>query len=312
MQQVRLRFAKHATALGHAKPLPPGPRRPRPLGGASDAAINSRWIVWNETASTDLTIQPWTMYAYNRNAGHTTEVTHAPRLADGSPPLAPPGWTGPKLAGSRVIWAQVGGRKTGPHVDIVGCPLRSCSKPKVLIRGAAYPSVTTQGVYAVRTAKFRGQKAAGDGTAQILFHRFKDGTTKVVRRLRTGGKTGSITGLSAAPGVLAWTRAGARGGPATTTISTRHHTVTVKGLRREDYGYPVATRTFVAWAEDSGNGPAGVGGYLYQLKTDKVYSIGSASGLYAIHAAGSYLSWQRAEDPGAAQPTVTEIIAKVS
>lgn len=128
-----------ATAPGdEATPVPLGPRREADQQ-TTQTDLTSEWIVWQETASTDLMVEPWVMYAFDRQSGKTTEITSA-EAGQGETPLAPPGWTGPQVLGDRVVWAEGIGDGDGTRVNVLGCTLPTCADRETLIAGAAFPS----------------------------------------------------------------------------------------------------------------------------------------------------------------------------
>lgn len=285
-------------------PIPLGPPRPKPTQ-VIGVTVNDDWVVWMESPSTDAVVQPWVMYAYDRSSGATREVTTSLQLADGTPVLAPPGYTGPTLRGDTVVWAEVGAGGAAPRVDIVSCRVTACTR-HVLLRGAAFPALTATGVYAVTSAGYRGQS---DTHGKRDFHDlaierydFADGQVTTVAKPRMPDAEASITGLAAAGNTIAWT-VRSKTTPEITILSGKSYAQVV-GLPHGLFGYPVATNTFVAWAEDSGLSPKNVGGYVYSLHDHTVHSVGNTSGFYAISAAGRYLTWQETKDHGSSVSTI--------
>ncbi|MFT4084396.1 MAG: hypothetical protein QM638_17605 [Nocardioides sp.] len=271
-------------------PLGGARRKPTQLIGVS---MNDNWVVWMETPSTSATVQPWTMYAYNRATRTTTRLTSS-RKIKGVPALVAPGYTGPSLHGGMVIWAEVAKGGAAPRVDIVGCHLADCRR-RTLIRGAAYPAVTSNAIYAVTAPGYRGiagRKGHRD-FHNVAIEAYKFGTDRVVR-VRTPALPGSTTiiGLAAHGGTLAWTINGRR--PQLVIDTGDNKPTTITGDKGGGFSYPVVTARTVVWAESSGDSPANVGGYLYRLQEHDVYSLGNKSGLYGVDAAGDYVSWQDA------------------
>lgn len=310
VSQVRLYVTDARGARGPMTPIPLGPERAEPaqLVGAT---VSHDWVVWMETPSTDLAIQPWVMYAYDRGTGETTKVTTSRTLADGTPALVSPGWTGPSLHGDMAVWAEVAAGGKAPRVDIVGCSVSHCVR-RTLLRGAAYPAVSATTVYAVTAPGYRGESGGHGGRdfhdVAIKAYEFATGKVRTVRRPDLKGATTTITGLAAAGSTLAWTTS-ATGGLPHLTISRRQSEIRITGTRGEQFAYPVATGSLIAWAEASGTSGANVGGYVFRFADHTIYSVGNTSGLYGIEAAGRHLSWQ--ESQGTVGVPSTTVIAEL-
>jgi hypothetical protein len=304
LTQGRVLLASSPAALSSPQLLPLGPPRKHPQQ-VTDVVVNDRWVVWVETPSTDLNVNPWVMYAYDRSTGQTQRMAAAPRMTDG-PPLSPPGWAGPSLSGNSVVWSETTGSTKAPHSDVVGCSLPTCSHRRVLLTGAAFPVATTNGVYAVRAPGYAGK---GDFRQLSVVHRdFDGGTVEVVRRVTLPPKA-ALTGFTANSSDQAWTVTGK--GLTTVTLATSGHPITIQGLAREIFSSPNLSSTDLTWAESSGSGAANVGGYLYVLRDGRLYSLGNASGLYSVISAGLYFSWQQAATAGDGNSAITDVLAKI-
>lgn len=278
--------------------------------------FDGEYVVWQQGASTDLSRQEWTMYAYHRASGVTSQIAESAPMADGSEAVAPPGWTGPVLDDGRVHWAQVSGRPGRQRVDIMGCDLDACT-PKLELAGAAYPAAAAGVVYGIQAPVFAGRESATPATLVALE---RDGVEprELKEIVGQGGDT-SITGLAASDSTVAWT-AGVRarisstgGSPSAAVMELSSGRVTVfEGIGGGSYGTPTVVERGVLWAETSGTSPEELGGYLYDRETAKVYALGTTSGLYQIQGAGSILVWQKDSSMGSVGDKIKTVIARLN
>ncbi|MBW9207384.1 hypothetical protein KV097_15685 [Mumia sp. zg.B17] len=287
---------------------PPG-RRPRQINGSD---LNTRYVVWTEIESVDLGVSPWVLFAYDRKTGMTRKLTEAPKV-DGRTPPPPPGYTGPVVAGGRVFWAQVGGKFGAEAVDIWGCEIGNCL-PKVVMRGAAFPAVTSTELYGVRSARYEGVRDSRRITsATISKVRFGGGEPAAVKQVPLGEQD-TFTGFAASDAGLAWI-VGRKKSPEEQrmylTVTEDGNETTFGSSANGGFGYPVMTDRFVAWAETSGNAPGELGGYLYDLESKKLNSIGNTLGLYGIEGGGDLLGWQESETPQARPEDIEYVIVRL-
>lgn len=305
---VRLSIA--AAGSKARTPIPsPGRIQPQQVGSG---AMNERWAVWMEEPGTELSISAWTLYAYDREAGITTKLAEAPKI-DGKDPLVVPGYTGATLSGDHVFWAQAEGHVGAETANIYGCEIADCT-PERYATAAAYPVAVGDHLYVIARDPSAKPK---DPWARFTIERIdiatKEATDVESVDLEAEQAPG---GLAASSRALAWI---IRGRPDTITIrdlKTGRDTTVRCELEGVDldfgggFGYPVATDRFVAWGESMGNSPANVGNYLFLLDEQTLHSVGNASGLYGVDAAGSYLSWRDSNDPASAVD-ITVTVAKL-
>lgn len=284
----------------------PSPERAQQAIGAD---INDRYVVWSESGATDLGVEPWVLYVYDRETRASRELARAPKI-DGHVPPPPPGYTGPNLVGHRVFWAQVGGSFGRERVDIMGCDVRSC-RPEVYIGKAAFPDAAGGELFAIRMADFTADHAA----QPMSVVRLSLGSRKeeVIHRTTLGEESG-VGGLAASSRAVIWiSRNLDVSDEATATIldTKSGRTDVVNQKHGEAFGYPIATDRFVAWAEGSGTGPGKFGGYLFDLRTRKRWMIGNESGLYNIKGAGDVVSWQEVDRHKRGKP-ISYVVARLS
>ena len=103
------------------------------------------------------------------------------------------------------------------------------------------------------------------------------------------------------------------GRPSTTVIRDMRSgkTTIVESEPHGLFGYPVATDSFVAWAEASGTAIADVGGYVFQPDTSALNSLGNTAGLYDISGAGSIIGWQDSKTPFARPQDISTTLARI-
>lgn len=273
--------------------------------------MNERWAVWQEDPDTNLGSASWIMYAFDRSTGTTKQLTQAPEV-NGHAPLPVPGYTGPTLSGDRVFWAQTDRHDREQTVNIYGCEIADC-EPERYATAAAYPVAVGESLYVIaRDPALRSQDPWARFTIERIDIATKEATDVESVELEAEQAPG---GLAASSRALAWI---IRGRPDTITIrdlTTGRTTTVVCELEGVDvdsgggFGYPVATDRFVAWGESMGNSPANVGNYLFLLDERTLHSVGNASGLYGVDAAGSYLSWRDSAGPD--HDDITVSVAKL-
>jgi len=293
-----------ATSAPDAGPTFSAPESSRPQQAfAADA--NNRFVVWMETPSAAMNVLPWTLYARDRS-GHVHELATSAEL-DGQAPPPPPGHTGPVLAGDRVFWAQVSGRPGAERVDVYGCRVTNC-RPRVFVKGAAFPAATREALYVIAAERFR----AATSSAHLTVKRVDLGSGRVteVARTRLGARQ-EPSGLGATEGHVAWVVAG-EGTDILTILDRATGSRTIaRSEKGGGFGHPVVTTRLVTWAESSGVSTADVGGYAYDLQNEELYSVGNTAGLYSINAAGDVIAWQQSTAPAARLQDVVNVIGRV-
>lgn len=275
----------------------PAPRRTEPqqaIGGA----MNEHWAVWQEQPGTELGVSAWSMYAFDRSTGRTTQLTRAPMI-NGDAPLPVPGYTGPTISGDRVFWAQAEAATGGRTVNIYGCEIADCT-PERYAAAAAYPVAVGEYLYVISRDPAAKPK---DPWERFDITKIDIATKKatVVEAVELEPEQ-SPGGLAVSERALAWIVQGRPDAITIRDLETGRTTTVVCELEGVEvdlaggFGYPVATDRFVAWGESMGNSPANVGNYLFLLEEGTLHSLGNASGLYGVDAAGSYISWRDAAD----------------
>lgn len=249
-----------------------------------EASINEHWLVWTELRDTDATVRRWTMYAYDRLKGSVQILMEAPLLDDGEAPPAPPGYSGHALAGNWVYWPQVTGRVGDVDSDLYRCSLSNCDETTTLVdTGAAFPKADGESVYYIKKSEDQvfdvWSTEAGD--APTLISSLDAKPNENLNGFAVSGQTLVVAYLGQS-GTRVWAREGEN--PGTNIMSSENGAL----------GYPVAGSGVFAWAESSGTSELEVGGFAWL--DGHLYTIGNASGLYAISAGGALLTWQEDRD----------------
>lgn len=257
------------------------------------AAVTDRYVVWQETPSTSIMSASWEMYALDRATGETWVVTKS-RSIDGHPPPPPPGFTAPVVVGDRVYWVQPRKGRRRFAADIVGCRISDC-RPTVVTRSAAFPSAGSRGLYVIHGEGFDG-KHLHHKTLRLSVVNLRSGREETIRTVPAGRRV-SIGGFAVSGDRAIWINDRRRADTVDIIdLRTGRATVTVRGKPSRHfpplYGYPIITPRYAAWAEGSGTAPQEIGGYVLDLKTRKLYTVGNRSGLYDIQGYGDYLMWQ--------------------
>ncbi len=284
----------------------PDPKRSKPQQ-VTGAALSERWVVWMETTSNGVDVQPWVIYAFDRIDRRTTELARSSNI-DGNPPPPPPGFTGPVLSGERVFWAQVGGSFGAETVDVYGCRISEC-RPVRYARGAAFPAATSDALYVIATGRYTGDTESRPTSISIrkIDPTTKRGETIWSADLQPGQQPG---GLAASEDGLVWILAGS----ASVAIVRDLNSGATTQIEAESdglFGFPVALDGFVAWAESSGTSQADVGGYVFDLTSGVLNSIGNTAGLYSIHGSGEFLSWQDARTASARPEDIRTTVVRL-
>jgi hypothetical protein len=308
-------IAQGSMFLHRSGPNGPKQRIPSPAHASAQqvigADINAAWIVWMETTSAGIDVQPWHLYAYNRRSRTSSELAHSPSVAGLEPP-PPPGFTGPLLAGGSVFWAQVGGRIGAERVDVFGCRVSAC-EPTRYAAGAAFPSISGNHLYVISTDRYAGHRAPTQGASSPMTVRkidLRSRKTSIVTTVSLGPEQ-SPAGLAVAGHHALWI-IGAHPSTAVILDLDDQRQRTVDSESEGLFGFPIATPTYVAWAESSGTAPADVGGYLLRPSDGSLWSIGNTAGLYDIHGAGSIVAWQDSSSPAARLQDIHTTVARLN
>lgn len=276
-----------------------------PDAGILSADLDAHWVVWMESTTEDYGAWPWVLFAYDRTSGRTFELARSPMMSDGDAPPPPPGWTGVVLHHGWVYWAQTtAGHQGYPAVDVYGCAVADC-EPRRLARGAAFPQPTADGLYVVTSNAFRGDR---DGTYTYTISRRDLVTGRELSRRRL-----DLVDDQAPNGFAA------RGSIAAVTVSDYEDFIQIIDLRgnavlRIDSGmngsfaYPVATSRYVLWAEGNSGATTNVGGYLWDLRDKRLYSVGNTAGLYNLYGEGDLVVWQESTRPRALPKDISYVV----
>lgn len=268
-----------------------------------------RFVVWQESSSSQLASFPFSIWMYDRRTGKSERI-HSSALIEGAEPPPVPGYTGPVLDGDSVVWAQISGTQSDPTVDILRCEIVDC-QPEVTIPDAALPSVVNGTVYGVGFSEGRNSDVVVPGEAppedasagEVQFKEVRSGgavTTTATIQVE-GGPTGYVTNGRQA--VLT----GQRDGQAVALLIDDTDVTEVAGSDRLKFGYPVVGSNFFAWAETSGSSNYAVAGYAWEPGASEVSTVGNATGLYAIEAASDYVLYQERRDD-----EVVFVVAEIS
>jgi len=280
------------------------------------AAIDPDRIVWQQSTSTDLMRQPWTMWSYDRATKDVTLVTRSPKLDDGTDTIAPPGWTAPVLSGDWVYWAQSGGSTSRLGTDIWRCRVTDCDPIKVL-EGGAFPTTSGNAVYAVEWPYWSFGSAAKDARV-VRYDRAAEDWSEVATIPISEERHESPVGLAASEEVVAWIVTAVDTSAGDTEASVSRSTLSIKSLTSgsistidgDQFSSPSAGEGFVAWALP-GSGERSIGGWIYDLKSAQVYSVGNTLGLYNVLASGRTLVWQESA-PGAAESLPRNVVVEMN
>jgi hypothetical protein len=267
---------------------------PSPASQIVGASFNERYVVWEETPSTELSVKPWVLYAYDRGQRQVTILARSSAKdgdRDGLTPLSPPGFSGPVVAGDHVYWAEAVGTRTGQaSSDIVGCQITACT-PEVVFAGAAFPAVADETLYGIATARFAGETTADEqpGTMTILATPVGAIEPRNVATVDLAFSQ-SPTGLAANGDALLWLINDPRGRPRATLWDRGSSSVTtMQGDSSTGFNYPVLTDAYAAWGE--GSGTSDFANFLL-TRSNSLYTLGSVGSLYGADGAGSYVSWR--------------------
>ncbi|GAA4362863.1 hypothetical protein [Nocardioides caricicola] len=272
---------------------------------ALNPELSAKYVVWMEDPDTELTVSPWHLMANDRSTGATDELAAAPDLEDGNPPIMPPGWTGAVLRNDRVYWAQVSGSMRKEKSDIWGCTVADCS-PASAISGAAFPTASDAGLFAIQSQRFLGSKGYGDRFT-VVRQLSAASTPEVVATVSL--RPGEVPfGLAAGPDAVAWVIDGPVDRITVHELATGSE-VSFVSTPSGGFGYPVVTKDTVLWVETTG--PREIGGYLYDRSRDKVMTVGNKLGLRDIGGQGDLVYWQEASRPSARPEDISYVIAKV-
>lgn len=271
------------------------------------ADLDADNVVWMETASTSAVYQRWRLMRFDRATGRTTQLAESPLLDDGNLPTAPPGYVGPVLAGGWVYWSQAGGTAESFRNDVWGCRVETC-RPRQIVASSAYQAGDHHAVYAVQWDRF----SSGRTTSPASIVEIKDGKvvdTEVARIPTEGGQ--QPTGLGAAAGVIAWTST-APGSAEHPDGESRLTVLDADGTSRYvvtggTFANPVVTTRYVAWALP-GVGTESIAGWVLDLETGGVHSIGNRLGYYNVGGSAETLYWQQARQAGSATGMSTIVV----
>jgi hypothetical protein len=117
-------------------------------------------------------------------------------------------------------------------------------------------------------------------------------------------------GLAVGGGRVLWI---IRGHPSTAVIldmKSSRRTV-VQSAAEGCFSYPIATNRYMAWAEGNCGATASVGGYLFRLTDQSLWSLGNTSGLYDIEGKGSVVAWQESSAKAAKRTDTGYVIARM-
>lgn len=278
------------------------PRHPGKHEVVVSADVSSEFVTWMEAGGGQIGVTPWTLYAYDRGRGDVLRLSEAPRLGNRKPPSVP-GWTGPVIAGEKVFWAQVGGRPRAKSVGIWGCTIRTC-EPEEIVDGAAFPGVSGQHLYYVTSEMYRG---GDDVTASALERTdLRTGARQVIRSF-SSGVDGVPNGLAAAGAHVVVTMDAPDGGYVLLIDTDTKERLTIGSSRGERFGYPRVTERFAVWADGNASPKSRFGGYLWDFRRERLFSVGNTAGLYLLAADGSRLAWQESEGSTALEDIQTVV-----
>lgn len=268
---------------GIVRYLSHGSGPPGAVRQVTSAVATRRWVVWTETPSTSLAVDPWTLFSFDLLTGTLRRIATAPRMSDGTVPAAP-GYTRPSLAADARVYLTVV-EQTGPgkyQTFVESVPVDG-SGP--LRREASGIAPSASGMDLV----WQG----GPTDHLVFWHR--DLATGHDTRLfdETGTSCHSFYGLGTAGGVVGWLLQckGAdlvqiwAGGQPLATIRDPGHNL----------GYLRVTSRYVGFAPTRQSGQYRQ--ILYDVRRQKLLSIGHGSVSGDMPGNGPYLMWSSYPPP---------------
>lgn len=260
------------------------------------------WVQGSEPK--ELPRQPWGMFAYNQRTAKTTVLTQGTKAAIDLP--AAVSAVRPIVSGDRVFWTRVGGTGRAQTFTIRSCRIEACH-PRTEVESGSMPAPSGNALYYVGDLD---QTTAGRGQ---LVRRLDLSTRRTTTVATLPKGVGSIGGLSANGGHVAWSVHRPSSGAFMEVLDTSSHASTrVDAGRNGSFGGPIVTDKFVAWGEGNAGSTINAGGYLLELGGEKrLLRLGNSVGLNNIHAAGSVVAFQEAADPDSPRRAVEIVIGRV-
>lgn len=241
-----------------------------------------RWVVWLETASTNMTVSDWVLYSYDRASGVVHRLATAPHRS-GRHSLRPPDDSRPSIGGDgRVYLSAVRSHRGRPQLIVESVPVDGSGRVRIELRNAVFPT------------------ASGDF---LTWAAAKSGLT-VYRRRLSGGHAHKILalqkrtcsrgrGLGAAGAIVAWIVHCS--GSDHLQVWRRGHVVADIVDPSSSMGYLRVTSRYVA--EGSGSGPYRQ--YLYDVAAGTLLKVGHGNLAGDMPGNGAHLTWVSYRTPNA-------------
>ncbi|MFG2330315.1 hypothetical protein ACGFMM_11880 [Streptomyces sp. NPDC048604] len=249
-------------------------------------------VVWTESASTNLYVFDWCVFAYTPKTGTTTLLGDSAAVSHGKDMPEAPGSSAPSIGDGKAYWATAypttGKREFG--VRVVAQALNGGGEPATVADGAKLPRAAGKDLYYVRSAdvspdfpkdRYEIRRVTPDGEDALV----------------TGGPlpTGrEITALTVAGDHVSWVVAAPEQQTATLyALDTRTKKAVTFAL---GHAAPAtmflrSTPQFLAWGNGSAAGDAGQ--YVYDFAHGRLWRLGTEDGFSVVYAKGSYLAWSK-------------------
>lgn len=241
------------------------------------AALNERWVVWQEHPGDSLDVSSWTLYAYDRTTGETQAVVSAAGLAGlptGSEVPTAPGYSVPSLAGDSVYLSALS--KAPRTTSVFRIDLQNpSSKPRRIASGRGGFVNGRDVVYLTR--------AAGD--IEVVARSLSEGKARVLARVGSG--CSGVSAMAGGHGTVAWIM-DCGDGDIVTVRTGRGREWTV---RAANLGYLRADGDVVTFAQATADG--NYVQYVLLGGSGEVLQLGTGTVAGDTVVAGDVIAWRR-------------------
>ncbi|WP_418958772.1 hypothetical protein [Streptomyces tritici] len=261
-------------------------------------------VVWTESASTNLYVFDWCVFAYSPKTGRTTLLGNSAALGKGKELPEAPGTSAPTVGDRRAYWAATypvsGKQEFG--VRIVSQALDGGGEPATVAEGGKLPRAAGGAVYYVRSEdvspgfpkdRYEIRRVAADG---------KD-TVVTAGPLPAGRQ---ITALTVAGHHVSWVVAAPEQESATlySLDTAKQKAVSFAlGHAAPSTMFLRSTPRFLAWGNGSAAGDAGQ--YVYDFARGRLWRLGAEEGFSVVYAKGEHLAWSKLPDRPTAAGTAS-------
>ncbi|HEY9373981.1 hypothetical protein [Streptomyces sp.] len=249
-------------------------------------------VTWTESASTNLYVFDWCVFAYSPKTRTTTLLGSSATFAKGKEMPEAPGTSAPSLGNGKVYWATAyptsGEREFG--VRIVTRPLSGEGEVATVAEGGKLPRAAGDAVYYVRSEDV----APGFPKDRYEIHRVgPDGRDTVV----TSGPLAAgrqVSALTVSGNHVSWVVAAPEqeSGTLYSLDTTTKKAVTFTlGHAAPPTMFLRSTPQVLAWGNGSAAGDAGQ--YVYDFARGRLWRLGTEDGFSVVYAKGDVLAWSK-------------------